>query len=275
MISLIEPVAAGNALRVFLEPPAGARSWRLLRKLSDSFTGEDDPDAIIAYEGADKPVLDIKGLVNSTLYYYRPYYHDGVAWSAGETVSSTPAASYYDLTTDVLSLVRERLDLGLQEELARGTLVHDDGHVKVLTAPPLDEDTRWPVVTVHLQDEAPSEHGIGEMIAADEFDEAGFVWGQSEGYLARTQLSIMGWSLNPDERVDLRKALRRIVVANLPVFDFAGMVEIEFSYQDMEDCESYNAPVYQALCTLRCLAPVRVGSNAGAIREVISNANVE
>lgn len=268
MISLIQSVAAGNALRIFLEPPAGARSWRLLRKLADTFSGEADPDAIVVHEGEDKPVVDLLGLVNGQLYYYRAYYFDGATWSASATASGTPAATYADATTDALSVVRERLDLGLQVELARGTLVHEDGHIAVLTAPPQLQDTRWPVVTIHLLDEAPSERGIGEIVGVDGFNEETSLWDDSEGWLAKVQLSIMGWCLNPDERVELRKALRRLVVANLPVFDSAGMVEIEFSQQDMEDFGSFDAPVYQVMCTLNCLAPVRVGSTADAITEV-------
>lgn len=265
MISLIQPVAAGNALRIFLEPPTGARRWRLLRKLSDTFLGEED--TIRIYEGDDKSILDTAGLVNSTLYYYRAYYFDGVAWTASVTASGTPASSYSDVYADVLSFVRERLDLGLQNEVARGNLLHDDGHIKVLTAPPTSEDTRWPVVTVHLQDESPAERGIAEMIEADDdLGEEG--WNEKEGWLARNQLSIMGWSLNPDERIELRKALRRIVLSNLPIFDYAGMSQIEFSQQDTEDFGSFGAPVYQVLCTLSCIAPVQVGAKVRAIEEV-------
>lgn len=268
MISMIQSVAAGNALRVFLEPPAGARAWRLLRKLADTFTGESDPDAVVVHEGADKPVLDLLGLINGTLYYYRPYYFDGAAWSEGETVTGTPAATYVDGSTDALSVVRERLDLGLQVELARSTLVHEDGHISVLTAPPLMQDTRWPVVTVHLVEESPAERGIGEIVGIDEFSDNTGMWSEAEGWLAKVQLSIMGWCLNPDERIDLRKALRRILVTNLPVFDAAGLTELRFSQQDMEDFESFDAPVYQVMCTLDCMAPVRVSSTADAITDV-------
>jgi hypothetical protein len=268
MISLIQPLAAGNALRVFLQPPAGAASWRLLRKVADTFAGEADPDALLVYEGSDNVTLDITGLTNGTLYYYRPYYLFDATWVAGPTATATPNATYQQLGADVLSLVRERLDLGLQEELRRGTLLHDQGHIKVLTAPPTFEDTVWPVVTVHLGSEGPAERAIGEMIEVDEFSADS--WTEKEGWLARTQLNIMGWSENPDERIELRRALLRIVQANLPVFDFAGMVEIEFSQQDMEDFATFVVPVYQVLCTFSCLAPAQVGASVGAIKEVIS-----
>jgi hypothetical protein len=269
MISMIAPLAAGNALRVFLEPPPFARRWRLLRKLSDSFTGQDDPDAVVVHDGGDKPVLDIAGLVNGTLYFYRPFYSDGVAWSSAQAVSATPAATYEGVGSDVLSLVRDRLDLGLQEELRRGTLLQDEGHIQVLTAPPLTENTVWPIVTVHLQGDDPADRALGEAIGADEFDAIGGDWGDTEGWLSRVQLALMGWSLNPDERIELRRALKRIVQANLPVFADAGMTGVEFSMQDTEDFSSYDAPVYQVLCTFSCLAPSVVTWRVPAVSDVI------
>jgi hypothetical protein len=271
MISLIQPVAAGNALRIFLEPPPGAVWWRLLRKVADTFTDESDPDALLIYEGsAEKNTLDIAQLVNGTLYYYRPYYRVGADWVAGATVTATPNATYEGIGGDVLELVRDRLDLGLQEEVRRGALTHDQGHIKVLTAPPIFEDTVFPVVTVHLTEDSPAERAIGEMVEEDQFDADSFGWAEKEGWLARTSLTIMGWTMNPDERIDLRKALRRLVQANLPIFDFAGMVQIEFSQQDTEDFASYSAPVYQVLCTFSCLSPAQVGAKVGAIRDVVT-----
>lgn len=269
MISLIQTVAAGNALRVFLEPPASARRWRLLRKVSSAFLGHDDPDAFAAYEGDDRPVMDSAGLVNGTLYYYRPYYWNGTVWAAGNVVSATPAATYEGVGADVLSLLRERLDLGLQVEVQRGTLVHDNGHIEVLTAPPATETTVWPLVTVHLQEDAPGDRAIGEFIGGDGFDPDTGLWDETEGWLAKTQIAIMGWSLNPDERIELRQALRRIVIANLPVFEAASIVDVEFSQQDTEDFSSYDAPVYQVLCTFSCTSPVAIKSTVPAVTSVI------
>lgn len=270
MISLIHPLPAGNALRVFREVPAAASRCKLLRKVSDTFTGHDDPDAYLVSDSLERSVLDIVSLKNGTLYHYRPYYFVDGTWSAGATMSATPAASYQDNGGDVLTLVRERLDLGLQEELARGALTHEQGHIQVLTAPPIFDETAFPLVSVHLQNEQPGERGIGETPIDDVFDAFSKKWVETEGWLARIQLTIMGWSLNPDERIEMRKALRRIVVANLPVFDFAGMIEVEFSQQDTEDFGSYGVPVYQVMCTLSCQAPVLVGSEVGVINEVIA-----
>lgn len=264
---MVVPLAVGNALRLFLQPPAGALYWRVLRKGADTFTGESDPDAVRVYQGTQSVVLDagnqqlgqaVYPLLNGNTYYYRAYYWDGSAWISSSTVGAAPAAAYADASTDVLTVVRDRLDCGLQTEVAAGVLFPDSGGIPVLIAPPMWEDARWPMVTVHLQSEAPSARGLGEMVEPDELDETGTEWNGTEGWLAKVQLTIVGWTQNPDERIALRKSLRRLIVANLSVFDAAGMVQIEFQQQDMDPLTEYPAPVYQVMCTLTCLAPVRV-----------------
>ncbi len=268
MIARIQPLAAGNALRIFLEVPAAALKMRLLRKVSDTFSGPDDFEALVVTSDLSSAPLDVTSLSNGTLYHYRAYYFVNGVWVASQTVSGTPAATYEDQGGDVLSLLRDRIDFGLQAEVQRGTLSHDEGHIRVLTAPPIFEEIVWPLVTVHLQNESPSERGVGEVFGIDSFDVEDGNWDESEGWLAGVQIIVMGWSLNPDERIELRKALRRIVVANLPVFDDAGIVEVQFAQQDTEDFGSYGAPVYQTMCTFSCTAPVSVGVNTAAINEV-------
>lgn len=273
MLSRIEPLAVGNALRVFFEPPAGALQVRLLRKVSDTFSGHDDAQARLVFAGDPvNSVVDSSNLQNGTTYFYRAYYLIGTAWSASASVSEAPNATYADASTDVLEVVRDRLQKGMRVEVDRGNFASDadDKYIKVLNAPPQEETTRWPVITVHLTNESPGYRAVGEMVEADDFLELDGTWGSGEGWLAKVQLSIIGWCLNPDERIDLRKALRRLIVANLPVFDEHGMVEIEFSQQDIDSVSGeFAAPVYQVMNTLTCVAPVRVLNGPDqAIRDV-------
>jgi len=76
----------------------------------------------------------------------------------------------------------------------------------------------FPLVTIHLESEDPSIHAIGQDISGDYYDGVGQSWEESDGWLAEVRLTIIGWSLNSDERIELRKALRRIILANMPVF---------------------------------------------------------
>ena len=274
MISQIVPVAVGNALKIFLEPPADAIWWRLLRNDSGVFADQADTAALCIYSGGDlNCVMDAHCLVNGTQYCYCAFYFDGVSWTPSATVCATPESTYADHSVDVLSIVRDRLDCGLQIEVQLGNLSPSSGAIAVLNAPPIFEETNWPVVTVHVTSDGSGERAVGELVLPDEFDFDAAQWRESQGWLARIQLAIVAWSKNPDERIALRKALRKIVMGNLDVFDGAGMIRIDFSQQDVDELSSYPAPVYQAMCTFSCEAPAGVSQNAGLTGE-LANPNI-
>lgn len=271
-ITQIQPLHVGNAIRLFLTPPAGAVAWRVLKMGSDAFGGHDDLDyAVIAYEGDEDVIVDAKDLLNEHKVFYRPFYRmaDG-SWRNGATVHATPAATYEDHSTDVLSVVRQRLEEGLLVEVQREKLIAEYGYVQVFTAPPaLEQNLRFPLVTITLEDESPSNRGIGDDISGDEFDAVGFDWFDSEGWLADVRLTIIGWSLNSDERIALRKAIRRIIIANLPVFSSLGMDLVNLTMNDVDALNGeYDANIYQVMGTFTCVAPVRVGGSVEPIKQV-------
>ncbi|HCE08546.1 MAG TPA: hypothetical protein DEQ40_08090 [Oxalobacteraceae bacterium] len=273
MISYAEPLPIGNAVRVLLAPATGATGWKLLRKVSGAFSGPTDPAAAVIYDGSDETnILDTGALTNGTPYYYCSFELVGAAWSASTVVSITPATLYNLGGPDTLSLVRDRLELGLRAAVAAGILTHDNGYVPVLTAPPLYENTKWPVVSVHLQNDAPMERGIGEEVVPDRFDAANADWDTSEGWLSGVTIQIIGWSLNPDERIALRKAIKNIVIGNFQVFDAAGMDLITLQQSDIEDFESYAAPVYQTCRNFNCIAPNILTSTLPPITDVTVDA---
>jgi hypothetical protein len=260
MISNAQPLSAGNAIRLFIEPPTGALKWRILRKASDTFSDENDTGALVVYEGDEKVFIEsAESLINEVAAYYRPYYWNGTVWAAGATRAATPSARYEDCSTDVLDTVCDRLRSGLLVEVQRGNFITDIGYIQVFTAPPsLERDIRFPVVTVSLDDESQEIRGLGEDIYGDELiDDDVF---ESEGWLARVRLTVTGWSQNPEERNELRKALRRIVVSNLPVFADKGMQLVQFEQQNSDAVSGeYDAPLFLTMGTFSCVAPVRVG----------------
>ena len=272
MITMVQPLNIGNALRLFIEPPADAVRWRVLRKGSDTFSGDpEDPSALVAYEGDERVVVDAAHLQNEVMAFYRPFYLSFAGiWTPGRTAYGTPASIYEEHTTDVMSLVRERLEAGLKVEVERGSLVHELGYVQVYTAPPSQEQNLlFPLVTITLSSESSDVRAVGETISGDEFDSIGFDWSESEGWLASVQLEITGWSLNSDERIELRRAIRRVVLANLPVFAAHGIDQVNLSMSDNDAVNGeYGAPVYQVMASFSCVAPVRVGGRVDAISEV-------
>ena len=269
MIKQILPITIGNALKIFLSPPSSAVAWRLLRNNTGTFIDENDPAASVIYDGTQlNYIVDYQQLFNGTTYFYCLFSFDGAVWTNSAVVSAIPSVSISDDCVDVLSVVRDRIDDGLQNEVQNGFLSPQTGQIPVLNAPPVFEDTNWPLVTVHVTSDGSSERGIGEMFSPDLFDTETQMWGEFEGWLAHVQLTIIGWSKNPDERINLRKALRRIILGNLPVFDSFGIVKIDFSQQDIDELQAYPAPVYQSMGTFSCEAPAVVSASYKQITDI-------
>ena len=267
MITTVQPLYAGNAVRLFVAPPAGSLAWKVLRKTTAAFSGHDDATAYLAYRGNDAVFIDAAGFGNDAEYFWAVYYTvDNLAWTAGNVHAGTPSAIYQDHTTDVMSFLQQRLEAGLKVECERGNFQAELGYIQVYTAPPaLEQGLRFPLVTLHLENEDSADRGLGENISGDAFDAIGFEFEESEGWLASVRLMIIGWSLNSDERIELRKAIRRLVAANLPVFDSFGWITPNLSQQDVDAISGeYSSPIYQVMNTFTCLAPVRVGGIDGS-----------
>lgn len=274
MISMIQPLFAGNALQLFLKPPVGFTRWKILRNGSGVFSGPNDASSVVAYDGDATVVIDSAGsLTNDVRWFYGPFYtaDNGVTWTAGPVNSGTPSAIYVDNSTDVLSLMRERLEAGLLVECQRGNFQTELGYIQVYTAPPqMEQGLRFPLVTLHLDGEDPSGRALGELISSNNFNSIGFDGYESEGWIADVRLQIVGWSLNSDERIELRKAIRRLVAANLPIFDSYGWLEIGLSQQDIDAVNGeYPAQMYQVSNTFTCMAPVSVsGRSTLVVRDI-------
>lgn len=214
-------------------------------------------------------MIDAIGLVDGTEFFYLDYAYIGGEWVAGSRImAGTPTATYRGNSVNVQDILRYRLDVGLAEELRRGVLKHSQSRIPVLTASPSFEETRWPLVTLHVSQDASQERFLGEVLNTDTFNEVEDVWDDDEGWLSRWQLTIIGWSKNPDERKALREAIKRVIVANLAVFESEGMSTVDFNQQDVDDFQTYGAPVYECVCTFSCLARTAVSSPVSPIREV-------
>lgn len=271
---MVQPLHVGNALRLFLRPPADAVRWKIARSTNPVINAPDDPEATVIYEGDESVFLDARHVPNGVQLYYRPFYLVGGSYVAGAGASGTAAATYSQQNVDVLSFLRDRLEYGLKVEVERGVLVHELGFIPVFNAAPaVEQDLRFPMVTVHLESDDPAERGIGELIAVDTFDSVGDVWGESDGWIANVRVTVIGWCLNSDARIALRDAISRIVIANLVVFGEQGWQQIEFGQQDVDSVNGeFPVPMFQALGNFTCLAPKVVGGEVDPVREVEVNA---
>ena len=264
MITFATPLPVGNAVSVGLSPPTGSALTQVQRNTTGAFAGANDPAATIVFQDLDSGFTDFIGLKNGTAYSYGEFNLIGGQWVAGDVVSATPNASETLVSADPLTVVRDRLKAGLAIEVQAGRLQHATGAIPVYTAPPVYSETQWPVVSVHLRADSLSQRGIGEDIWGDELDAISGTWGSSEGGLSEVALDVYSWALNADVRIALRTSIKRVLLANLPVFEAAGLMQVGFSQSDIEDFESYNAPVYQSVTSFSCLAPSVVTASLGS-----------
>ena len=126
-------------------------------------------------------------------------------------------------------------------------------------------------MTVHVDSDGSHERAIGEAIGMSDWNALSGQFEDGQGWHARSVLRVVGWSKNPDERIALRKILRRLVIGNLDVFESFGMTLIDFHQADMDDLASYPVPIYMAAGTFSCSAPAFVTESVGRITDVTSS----
>lgn len=270
MIAMVHAPSVGNALRVVLMPPQGVARIVLLRKDADTFAGHDDPDALVIHDGpVVRAVLDTTGLYNGVPVFYRAYYLIGGAWLPTASVRGVPAASFADVSIDPLTIVRNRLDLGLRVYLERGLFSHPMGHIPVMTASPLMEEIPLPVVTIHVASDSSDQRFIGDIVSREVFNPDAFEWSGFDGWYSRVTLTLVAYCLNADERIALRNAMKTVLMSNMAVFDAEGLMQVDMQFSDQEDFVSYAAPIYMAVCNFSCYAPSAVESVDPAVRNVL------
>jgi len=267
MIAVLNNVAVGNAISIFLAPPTGVEFWRVIRNETGSFGNQNDD--VLIYEGSDKLIIDTAAIENNVTYFYTPFYWNGTVWLRGNTKSLASQFLIFDRSTDVLSLVRDRLDRGLNNFITRGDLAHASGQVNVLIASPQIEGVDFPIVTVHLESDNDQERFINDDAFADIENKDGTVTATT-GYLSNVTLEIVSRHLNADERNEYRDAIKAVLIGNIEVFESKSLSEIRYQFQDSEEFERYPAPFYFSRCTMACLAPSAIVDTAKAIEDIVT-----
>ena len=279
MITFSYAPPCGSAVSLTLRIGPTVEAWRLLRRADADFTGYDDPDAVVVDDGdeccSDPAIFDFAGLTNGVAAFYRVYVREAGVWGAsGDPVSVVPAYVAEPLysSPDLASLLRTRLFDGLRAEVASGRLDHESGAVPVLSANPLLESVRLPVVTAILTTRRAEVRGVGEQVIPDAFEND--FWSVFEGWLDRSTVEITVWALNHDDRLRLRDAVQRVLMLNLPVLDAAGFLLPDLSESEGSDFESFAAPIYHSVFTLSCLHAALVRAQVPPIRSLEVQNNV-
>lgn len=271
-IKMVFALPAGNAIQFSIAPPVGAAGYRILRRTVDTFSGPSDPAADVLVDNAfDLGYIDIHNLINGQVYYYRVYYRrqDGTWLEEFDRAEGTPRAYYAGDDLDPQTLVAERLKAGLAVEVQRNPKLAnpETGKIQVVLAPfVLENQAKFPIVSVHLEHDAPAERGIGEVLYPDRHNIPGG-WQEISGWLSRVTLSIVGVTQNPNQRVMLRRAIARIIKANFSVFYGRGLDQIDFTQRDADDFEN-NTPLHMTMGSFTCIAPSYVTDVVGEIEDV-------
>ena len=255
------PHPAGNAIHLIVAPPAGAATWRVLRKPTSAgaIAGPADSDEttrMLALASIDRSLIDMWGLQNGVGYGYAAFYVDRAgAWLGAPDVASCAAAPRYSAPVlDPLTIVRERLRAGLEVELAAKRLAAPAGKgIPVLTAPfILSDDISFPNVSVHLDSGSSSVRAIGDDISGI---------GDEVGWLAATRLAVIGTAQSADARIALRMAIQRVLLANVDVFEAQGLSQIDVQWTDNEELVADSAPLFMTAFSFSCLSPALVDTN--------------
>ena len=165
-------------------------------------------------------------------------------------------------------IIASRIEAGLAVEVERGTLLPQSGVIPVFLAPyALSDQVTFPCVTVHMDSTGPAERAIGED-AVGPLRGIGGDWSEFQGWLARTQINIAGICRTSEERHIMRRALTRILQANLQIFAGAGLNQIEFSFSDSEETTEKSAPFYLTGGSISCLAHSFVAASVPAIADI-------
>lgn len=272
-IIFIDSLPPGNAARVILEPPPTAKKWRLLRNATGVFADQNAPTLI--FEGDERLIIDTTP-VNGTAYFYAPFYFDGSVWTAGVSKSLTVNANYDPQINDVVTSMLERLQAGLDVAVSKGLIVPNakSGRVRALNAPPLMTNEPLPCVSCHLSDESPSEELMGNSPYLDTFDSSVNKWEEFQGGIYTTSLEIISWSLDPESRIALRRALKAILHTNRVVFDWLGMHEVTISFKDQEIMSNESALIFQTIVTFTCMAPSYISTKVAPISDATVDTQV-
>jgi hypothetical protein len=284
------PLSIGNAVKLSFIPPSDDE-WagtRILRKAGTIsvpavISGPTDAAATIIWDQSGETtnqsldearwMLDIQGLVNGILYTYAAYAYDAVPnYSDVLTITVTPAVTYTYQSFELKDLFLDRLPVTMADELLRGMIRLKSGVTKipVISASPApgSEDT-WPVVSVHLDSDAMNTEAIGHETGGQTFNEGTNLWVTNEGAYFAQAVSVLAWTLNPEERDEMRRALKRqITVVMHELVELGQAAQLGLNLQDAEEFSLYPAPVYFAICHVTCLALAQWFETSPPIREV-------
>lgn len=270
------PFQFGGAVRLLWVSPSDATFDHvlILRKATASFTGPTDPGATIVHRGVGKQAMEFRSvflpddIAASNLY--RTVLDDGNdSWNAASyyaiyamnaSESDVSAAAIVSATMPPVSVVEELDLIGilmpflssyLKEQIRVGILPVQQGitDVTVFDGPPLLDAVKFPIVSLHLDDDHPIAFAIGDDIGY--MDEAGDTVRPRRGFMSSVTIAIVGVTDNPEVRRYLYRSLKAALIAARQLLEQKGLLNMEVTGRYAEDFEHYDMALYSAELTLR------------------------
>lgn len=236
-------------------------------------------DAVKEYRSNFLPVPALglgqaREFLDATAYPKTTYTYAIYAADAGETdisagVSRTIVSQDIAILqeADLIEVLMTYLRLGLGRALASGALkipkkIADQiSEIMVIEGPPRIDAVTFPCVSVHLDDDSPSDFFIGDVVDAVNLETGEPSYGV--GYFSLQTFSIAGWAAdNPEVRRSLYRALKGLMIAARQFLGEAG-IKTEMSGSFKEDFNTFEFPMYYGEFRLRAWVLSRVLNETG------------
>lgn len=284
----------GGAVRLqWINPTtAGFDHVKILRKLTNTFSGPNDQSATVVYLGLGdlcqpyrnifqpvdgvtpaqyRQILDTTDIGYNITYYYAIYALDAGEVSPSDAAAmsaTTPHVSEFE-EIDILQTLLDYINPYMNAQIVTQSLaIRPNQRINVLNGPPLLDNATWPMVSVHLDDDHPSDFSIGDIVGSN--DTTGDTIVHRRGYMSDASISVVGWTDNPDVRKSMYRNLKGCLISARQLLENVGLMNVVLSGRYAEDFENYQMPLFFALFTIKgnMVTSVRSVPPEGIITEI-------
>ena len=246
----------------------------ILRKSANTFTGIADPAATVVYRGTGKQaeeyrsvflpgdvatsdlyrtILDSENIGwNVTLYYaiYATNFVESDVATAQIIAAELPQVSTFE-ELDVIGTLLTFINSYLNQQIATGAFLLPAGvtNIEIFDGPPLLDTAKFPVVSLHLDDDHPVGFAVGDNIG--HMDDSGDNVIARRGFMSMVTIAVVGVTDNPEVRRHLFRYLKASLIAARQLLEQQGLLNMEVSGRYAEDFVNYDMPLYSAELILR------------------------
>lgn len=269
----------GAAVAVYVTVPSDSVQLRIIRREDALPTHEtdlgqrgtllfDDEPFLLGYDGARRGLTDfgtsLNPLVDDLEYFYGVFSQDSAGdWSAAAAASVTPKTKIELYAIDPQQIVVQRLEEKILRLLKADDLLPENQQrfgfrreilpqgIRVIDAFPFEGGPKWPVVSVHVEKDVYEEAFLGQagVQSVGDFPDH---HDENRAGVFDSELAILGWTLNKEERAKVRVLLKAAIYEDLRFYERVGLQQLAIvGPADAEDF-TLGAPIYNVVISLSC-----------------------